>query len=325
MIAVVPARGGEPALDFEEVIAACGGRALVAGEGAAEAARLVTGRGIVRERVLFAELGPFAPGSWAQRLAALLVAGAAADDGGTIVLPASPDGRDLAPRLAFVLRRPYVGAALEVCERSATVVRRGGHQNVRVSVDGAFVATLLRSGGPPRRSRAGGRAEPPRSPAIDGPEECPAPGAGADAFDAVQLGVLESEPSEVDLREAERVFAGGGGLRADRDFALLSRVGSILKAAVGGTRVVTDAGLLPPDRQIGTTGAYIRPRCYVAFGISGAAQHLGGVAAEKVIAANLDPSCPMMSVADLALVTDAPALLEALEARIAHRTEGLGE
>jgi electron transfer flavoprotein alpha subunit len=139
--------------------------------------------------------------------------------------------------------------------------------------------------------------------------------------DPVRLELLEEEPSAVDLTEAERVLCGGGGLGGEDEFALLGRVGSLLGAAVGGTRVVTDAGLLPPDRQIGTTGASIRPRCYVALGISGAAQHLGGVSADRVVAVNLDPSCPMMSVADLALVTDAPALLRELDARLASGTE----
>ena len=71
------------------------------------------------------------------------------------------------------------------------------------------------------------------------------------------------------------------------------------------------------DRQIGTTGVSVRPRCYVAFGISGAAQHLGGLGTPAhVISVNLDRSCPMMSLADLALVTDARALIDVLATRL---------
>ena len=82
--------------------------------------------------------------------------------------------------------------------------------------------------------------------------------------------------------------------------------GRRLHASVGATRVVTDAGLVSHERQIGTTGVSVNPRCYVAFGISGAAQHLGGIGdPEHIVAANLDASCPMMAMADLALVTDA--------------------
>ncbi len=325
MIALVPVRAGEPAAGYEEAVVDCGGRAIVAGEGAREAAGLVAEAGFGGEGIRFAELGPFAPGSWAERLGALLSAEAAGGAAGTIVLPGSPDGRDLAPRLAFVLRRPYVGAALEVSERSAVVVRRGGRQNVRLRLGGPFVATLLPR--PRRRHRAApgavtGSSGSRRSPAPTGPEACQVPEVGPGGVsDPVRLELLEEEPSAVDLTEAERVLCGGGGLGGEDEFALLGRVGSLLGAAVGGTRVVTDAGLLPPDRQIGTTGASIRPRCYVALGISGAAQHLGGVSADRVVAVNLDPSCPMMSVADLALVTDAPALLRELDARLASGTE----
>ena len=77
--------------------------------------------------------------------------------------------------------------------------------------------------------------------------------------------------------------------------------------------MVTDAGLVAHDRQIGTTGVSISPRCYLAFGISGAAQHVGGIGdPEHIVAANLDAGCPMMAMADLALVTEARELLVAL-------------
>ena len=78
------------------------------------------------------------------------------------------------------------------------------------------------------------------------------------------------------------------------------------------------------DRQIGTTGVTVGPELYVAFGISGAAQHVGGLGApEHVVSVNTDPSCPMTLMADLGIVADAPAVLAEL-AEPAGRDRGTG-
>ena len=99
--------------------------------------------------------------------------------------------------------------------------------------------------------------------------------------------------------------------------ALLGRVGLALGCSAGGTRVITDWGWLPFERQIGTTGVTVHPELYLAFGISGAVQHVAGLGdPDHVIAVNTDASCPMMSVADLAIVTDAPALVAELALRL---------
>ena len=90
---------------------------------------------------------------------------------------------------------------------------------------------------------------------------------------------------------------------------LLGAVATALGCATGATRVVTDAGWAPFARQIGTTGAVVDPELYLAFGISGAVQHVSGIGQPRdVVSVNLDASAPMMAMADLALVTDAVAL-----------------
>jgi electron transfer flavoprotein alpha subunit len=81
--------------------------------------------------------------------------------------------------------------------------------------------------------------------------------------------------------------------------------------------VVTDAGWMSYDRQIGTTGVSVNPELYIAFGISGAAQHIGGLGApDHVVSVNTDPSCPMTAMADLGIVADAPAVLTELAKRL---------
>jgi len=98
---------------------------------------------------------------------------------------------------------------------------------------------------------------------------------------------------------------------------LLAGVGAALGASAGATRVVTDAGWMSYDRQIGTTGVSVSPELYIAFGISGAAQHVGGLGApEHLVSVNTDPSCPMTAMADLGIVADAPAVLSELAKRL---------
>ncbi|MFO7251456.1 MAG: FAD-binding protein, partial [Actinomycetes bacterium] len=79
----------------------------------------------------------------------------------------------------------------------------------------------------------------------------------------------------------------------------------------------TDAGWAGHDRQIGTTGVAIDPDLYIAFGVSGASQHTGGLGSPRhVVSVNTDPHCPMTAMADLGLVTDARALLVELARRL---------
>jgi electron transfer flavoprotein alpha subunit len=105
---------------------------------------------------------------------------------------------------------------------------------------------------------------------------------------------------------------------------LLQRVSSALGASMGATRVVTDAGWVGFERQIGTTGVTINPDLYVAFGISGASQHTGGLGAPKhIVSVNIDPSCPMTAMADLGLVTDAGELLRVLAGRLGIEVPGV--
>jgi electron transfer flavoprotein alpha subunit len=81
--------------------------------------------------------------------------------------------------------------------------------------------------------------------------------------------------------------------------------------------VITDRGWVAHQRQIGTTGVVVDPDLYLAFGISGAVQHTAGLGTPAhIISINTDPHCPMMQMADVAIVADANAVLDALEARL---------
>ena len=310
MIAVVPVRAGELPLGGDEVVAEAGGRALLVGVGTAEAASHLTG---IAHTVRTWERDSYAPAAWAETLAAIVA------DEDVVVLPASPDGRDLAPRLSHVLDRPLLAGAVAVAVGEVRLARQGGLVTETAAVEGPYVATFQ----PGVRGVAVDRTlELTVEPVVlDGAAE-PVDGSADDTIDPVLIEVLAPDPATMDLSEASRIVGGGAGLGSAEATALLAQVANALGCSTGGTRVITDWGWLPFERQIGTTGVIVHPELYLAFGVSGAVQHVAGLGdPDHVIAVNLDASCPMMSIADLALVTDAPALVAELAARLGVHEE----
>jgi electron transfer flavoprotein alpha subunit len=131
--------------------------------------------------------------------------------------------------------------------------------------------------------------------------------------------VMAADPRTVDLRDAERIVAGGRGVGPD-GFRQLEVLAELLGAAVGGSRVAVDLGWIPWERQIGQSGRAVAPELYVAFGISGASQHVAGIErARTVVAVNADRAAPLLARAQLAALADwrpvAEALIERLRAR----------
>jgi electron transfer flavoprotein alpha subunit len=241
-----------------------------------------------------AELGPWAPGSYAAAVAPWV----AGDD--VVILPGSPDGRDLAPRLAHLLGRPLHAPVLSA-DAGRVVVARGGRTET-FAPTGPYVATLQPG------CRGAEHTEPVATQALSLTGSAP---------DAVSTGLLAADPATMDLADATRIVAAGAGLGTREHADLLQQVATALGASYGATRVVTDLGWAPFERQIGTTGVVVHPEIYLAVGISGAVQHVTGIGQpDVVVAVNTDPSCPMMAMADLAVVTDAPAFTRALAERL---------
>jgi electron transfer flavoprotein alpha subunit len=128
--------------------------------------------------------------------------------------------------------------------------------------------------------------------------------------------VTAPDPRTVDLREAERIVAGGRGVGRD-GFRRLEVLADLLGASVGGSRVAVDLGWIPWERQIGQSGRAVTPDLYLAFGISGASQHMTGIErARTVVAVNQDRSAPLLGRAQLAAVADWQPVVEALIERL---------
>jgi len=228
------------------------------------------------------------------------------------LMGADPDSRSWAAAIAAVTQAKLVSPALMVRRAAGdlevTALDRSGKLSRRVAVSGETSAVVTMRPGVaeairPDPARAGRKrvfAWPGRDEAIVHVERIPA------------------DPATVDIRDADRLVAGGRGLGSAEGFARLRRVAGHLGAAVAASRMAVDLGWIGRERQVGQTGKSVAPQLYVACGISGASHHLEGMStAEHIVAINTDPEAPIFRVAHLGLVADLHDVLgrvcEALE------------
>ncbi|WP_439894881.1 electron transfer flavoprotein subunit alpha [Pseudomonas syringae] len=128
------------------------------------------------------------------------------------------------------------------------------------------------------------------------------------------LGSVTVDPAVIPMAEAEFILSGGNGVK---DWALFHRTAMALGATEGASRVAVDDGFMGRERQVGASGTWVTARVYVAVGISGAIQHLQGIGAcDKVVAINLDAGCDMVKRADLSVIGESAAILDALIAAV---------
>ena len=132
-----------------------------------------------------------------------------------------------------------------------------------------------------------------------------------DEFDDI-IKIIEQHRKEnkVNLKAAPIIVSGGYGLGSKENFELVKEFAHTIGGEVAGTRAAVDAGFISPDRQVGQTGVTVRPKLYIACGISGAIQHRAGMQeSNKIIAINTDPDAPIFGVAHYGIVGDAVQII----------------
>jgi electron transfer flavoprotein alpha subunit len=310
MLAISIVRQGALPAGTQEVVAEAGGAVVLVGSGLDE---LDLGTELPQAaRITCVSTDATDPGQLARILHQLL----ADEPATTLIFPSSPDGRDVAPRLAYTLGWPLYAGAVRVLPHAVSVTKTAGRLSEEVHPSGPFIATFIPGSRGLSSADGVSYADAPTAPTNQQRVDI-AIGALTSSQTVTTTEIHPPDPATMDLTEAGRIVGGGQGLRTKERFDQLGAIGASIGASLGGTRVASDAGWIPFERQIGTTGIHVHPELYLAFAVSGATQHTSGLGDPKhVISVNTDPSCPMMLMADLAIVSDANAVLDALNSRL---------
>jgi electron transfer flavoprotein alpha subunit len=236
-----------------------------------------------------------------------------------VLFGATTTGRDLAPRVASALR---VGLTAD-----CTDLQIGPHRDltagkdyekllyqIRPAFGGNIIATIVNPETRPQMAtvREGvmkmGAAQPSRKGKVvrfDGKLD-PA---------LLCVKVLESHRAErkVNLKKANVIVSGGAGVGSKESFELIRRLADVLGAQVGASRAAVDGGFIEKAHQVGQTGTTVRPKLYIACGISGAVQHRAGMQeSSKIVAINSDPNAPIFQIAHYGIVGDLNQVIPAL-------------
>jgi electron transfer flavoprotein alpha subunit len=239
------------------------------------------------------------------------------------IIGATPIGRDLAPRVASAARVGLTADCTDLqigdytSKKDGTVYKDLLYQ-IRPAFGGNVIATIVNPKTRPQMAtvREGVMRRQEPDPTRKGMVEAIQP-----VFEErdLTLKVLSREmrAPTVKLKDASVIVSGGAGVSSPEEFQLVRDLANLLGGEVGASRAAVDAGLISHEHQVGQTGTTVRPRLYIAAGISGAIQHRAGMdKSNKIIAINTDPDAPIFQVAHYKIVGDLgevlPLLIRAL-------------
>ena len=134
-------------------------------------------------------------------------------------------------------------------------------------------------------------------------------------------GILETAMKEGSISDAEVIVAAGRGIKKREDLSILEELANLLGGRLGASRALVDAGIADSCIQVGYSGHRVKPKLYIAAGISGAPQHLAGMKeSQKIIAINTDPSAPIFQIADLGYIGDLYEIIPAMIKKLKERS-----
>jgi electron transfer flavoprotein alpha subunit len=218
-------------------------------------------------------------------------------------------GRDLAPRVASHTRS---GLTADCTDLKVSTVKYLKHDyenlllQIRPAFGGNIIATIISPEVETQMAtvREGVmRFEPVPNPVKGKITEIPY--VACDYDNIIKIIEQHRQENKVNLKSAPIIVSGGYGIGSKSNFNLIHELAAAVGGEVAGSRAAVDAGFITADRQVGQTGVTVRPKLYIACGISGAIQHRAGMnESNKIIAINTDPDAPIFSVAHYGIVGD---------------------
>jgi electron transfer flavoprotein alpha subunit len=218
-------------------------------------------------------------------------------------------GRDLAPRVASHTKSGLTADCTDLQISDVTYLKNDYQQlllQIRPAFGGNIIATIITPEAPIQMAtvREGVMENHPLDKAKPGKiskiEYIPDP-----LDEMIKIIERHQQDKKVNLKSAPIIVAGGYGVGTRENFKLIHELANVLGGEVAGSRAAVDAGFITHERQVGQTGVTVRPKLYIACGISGAIQHRAGMQdANKIIAINNDPEAPIFEVCHYGIVGD---------------------
>ncbi len=256
-------------------------------------------------------LDPYTADAFAAALADLVAAQAPR----YVVFPHTYQARDFVPKLAARLQRALITDVVGITEA------QGQPAFTRLVMQGKLAADVVPEGEAPFlvTVQAGAfQADAAARGASPAPVTTVEAGVDAAAIRQKPEAPFREAKQAVDLSQAERIVAVGRGIKEKDKLPIAEQLAQALNAEIAASRPICDAGWLPLERQVGSSGQTVAPKLYVALGISGAIQHAVGMkGAKTIVAINKDAEAPIFELADYGIVGDlfevVPALIKALQ------------
>jgi electron transfer flavoprotein alpha subunit len=286
-------------------------KVAVAGQGVASVARELAAADVTEVIALeHAAIGEYTADGFVQAFAALI----AGESPSHVVFPHTYQTRDYAPRLAARLGRAIATDCIAVKAGSPPLFVRPmfqGKVNADVSLEGPAPHLVTFQIGAFR---------------IDAVKKSASAAPVREVTASVDASAIRQKPEApfreakqaVDLTQAERIVSIGRGIKGEEHIGIAKALAEALGAELAASRPICDAGWLPMERQVGSSGQTVAPKLYLALGISGAIQHVVGMkGARTIVAINKDPEAPIFEIADYGIAGDlfeiVPAMIAALK------------
>jgi electron transfer flavoprotein alpha subunit len=244
------------------------------------------------------------------------------------LIGATPVGRDLAPRVASALK---VGLTADCTDlqigdftiRKENRLARDLLYQIRPAFGGNLIATIVNPDTRPQMATVRPGVMRKNEPDPDRQGNITQVEVQFEPSDfSLQVLSRQTRQATVHLTDAPVIVSGGGGIKSKDEFQLIEELAHLMGGEVGASRAAVDAGLISRDHQVGQTGTTVRPRLYIAAGISGAIQHRAGMdQSNKIIAINSDPNAPIFQVAQYRIVGDAAEVLPMLIKALREKTK----